>query len=480
MKKILTSGIIAVAAFSATASAAELTSIPEGAVSGVSVDRAGGTLVVRMTVHPDAFPKKSNREVWLRPAIEGAGHTLALDSVLVAGRTRYYQRLRGNAGGAPAALLRSGSRDTYEYTVSVPYERWMEYSQLDISGRVVGCAGCTRADSITTLYGGPLLTMDYRDKTLTPIMVYVAPPAEKDGKVRDVSKDAYIDFPVGKTEIYPDYRRNPQELDDIRRTIDEIQSDDDITITSVDFTGYASPEGPYALNEKLARGRTESLMDYVYRLFDFPRTTLHYSWVAEDWEGLRKKVEAMDGLSNKEALLALIADDSIAPDEKDQRLKKEFPDDYFILLSKVYPSLRHTSYSVSYRIRSFTDVEQIKALIGTAPQKLSLDEIYLYAGTLDHGSREFQDVMDIAVRMYPDDPVANLNAAATAAEKGDLKKAEAYLRKAPSGPEATYTRAVMKIKEGDIAGAKPLLQQAARAGIKEARALQDQIASFGL
>lgn len=477
-KKFLS--MAAAVAFTIPVSAAELTNIPEGAVTDVAVERSESQLLVRMTIHPDAFPKKANREVWLRPAIEAGGGTLMLDSVLVAGRTRYYQHLRGNGGSAQAEILRAGGAEAYEYSVSVPYEPWMELSQLNVTGRVVGCAGCTQADNITTLYGGPLLTMDYREKTLAPVMVYVAPPVEKDGKVRDVSKEAYIDFPVGKTEIYPDYMRNPRELAEIRRTIDDILSDEDVTITSVYFEGYASPDGPYALNEKLAKGRTQALMEYVNRYFDFPPRTLHHIWVAEDWKGLAEKVRNMDGLRNKEQLLSLITDSSLDPDIKDQRMKKNFPEDYSILLTKVYPSLRHTSYKVSYTIRDFTDVEQIKVLIGTAPQKLSLDEIYLYANTLNHGSREFQDVMEIAVRMFPDDPVANLNAAATAAEKGDVQKARAYLRKVPAGPEATYTEAVIAVKEGNLEAAKPLLQKAAQAGIKEAKVLLDQIESFGL
>ena len=212
MNKIFNTGLLTAAAavaYSATAFGAELSNIPEGAISDVAVDRAGNSLVVRMTVHPDAFPKKSNREVWLRPAIEGNGHTLALDSVLVAGRTRYYQHLRGNSGSNPAEILRSGSKEAYEYSVAVPYEQWMELSQLNVTGRVVGCAGCTKADGITTLYDGPLMTMDYREKTLEPVMVYVS-PAKEIVKSRDISKESYIDFPVNKTEIYPDYRRNPE------------------------------------------------------------------------------------------------------------------------------------------------------------------------------------------------------------------------------------------------------------------------------
>ncbi|MDE6511633.1 MAG: hypothetical protein K2L00_06035, partial [Muribaculaceae bacterium] len=127
--------VAAAVAFSASVFGAELANIPDGAVTDVAVERSESQLLVRMMVHPEVFPKKSNREVWLRPTIEGAGHTLSLDSVLVAGRTRYYQHLRGNAGPARADILRSGSKETYEYTVAVPYEQWMEYSQLDITGR---------------------------------------------------------------------------------------------------------------------------------------------------------------------------------------------------------------------------------------------------------------------------------------------------------------------------------------------------------
>ena len=73
-----------------------------------------------------------------------------------------------------------------------------------------------------------------------------------------------------------------------------------------------------------------------------------------------------------------------------------------------------------------------------------------------------------------------LNAAATAASKGDTAKAKSYLSKAPATPEAVYTQAVIAVKEGDIAGARPLLQQAARGGIKEASALLNQIDEYGL
>ncbi len=475
MKKFLS--ILSVA-LAIPAIAANITELPAGAVSDISVEKSESQLLVRMTVHPEVFPKMSNREVWLVPYIDGAGQQLRLDSVLVAGRTRYIQHERSNHSLTPGTvLLRAGSKETYEYSLTVPYSDWMEYSALGMEGRLIGCAGCGIMPLLTFADEQPIARMDYRDMTVVPVMVYVSPEREII-KTRDVSKESYIDFPVNKTQIYHDYRRNPVELAAIRHTIDEMHSDKDITINSVTFTGYASPEGPYAFNEKLAKGRTEALIDYVNKYFDFPRTALKYSWVAEDWTGLAERVRKMDNLENKEALLKLITDNSIEPDVKDARLKKEFPNDYFILLSKVYPALRHTDYKVDYTVKNFTDLQKIAMLIQTAPQKLSLDEIYLYAKTLDKGSQEFRDVMEVAVRMFPDDEVANLNAAATAVSNGDVASGRRFLAKAGNRPEATYTQAAIYVLEENYDAARPLLEKAASHGLKEATDLLNQLRDF--
>lgn len=479
MNKILTSMAAAVAFTLPAYASADLDALPAGAVTDVSVEKSESQLLVKMTVHPGAFPKMGNREVWLVPSIEGVGQQLRLDSVLVAGRTRYIQHERGIGRlSRNAVMLRSGSKEDYEYSVAVPYSDWMDLSTLTMEGRLIGCAGCRIEPLLGFADGRPLASMDYRDMTIIPVMVYVSP--ERDTvKTRNVNKEAYIDFPVGKTQIYPDYRRNPEELAAIRHTIDEMRSDEDLTINSVTFTGYASPEGPYAVNERLAKGRTEALLHYVSKYYDFPKNTLKSSWVAEDWAGLEESVKKMDGLANKEALLRLISDSSMDPDVKDQRLKKEFPGDYAILLANVYPALRHTEYKVDYTIRNFTDLRKIAMLIETAPQKLSLDEIYLYAKTLDKNSKEFRDVMEVAVRMFPNDEVANLNAAATAVSNGDYAAAKRYLAKAGKRPEATYTEGVIAVLQEDYATAAPLLVSAAAAGIKESQAILDQLRSFG-
>ena len=115
--------------------------------------------------------------------------------------------------------------------------------------------------------------------------------------------------------------------------------------------------------------------------------------------------------------------------------------------------------------------------MNTAPQKLSLDEFYLLAQTYDEGSEELDELFEIAVRMYPNDEVANLNAANSAMSKGDYERALRYLERAGDGAEVQYARGALEVLREDYQAAMPYLEEAKRMGIAEAEttinAIQD-------
>lgn len=447
---------------------------PERSFTNASVERTPTSLVLTMDIHPSAFNLKPNHQAWLRPAIVAQGDTLWLNPVIVAGRTRYFQDLRHGTVPADGVLLRAGSPDSYAYQAIRPYESWMDLCDLVLTGTVTGCCG----DGIGPMSPDqPLASCDFRIKELTPQYIYVSPTQEII-KTRADRGEAFIDFPVGKAVILPDFRGNSAELAKIRDTIDKVKSDSDYTITSLDFCGYASPEGSYALNERLARTRTEALIDYVRRLYTFPSDLLHSSWVAEDWQGLATRLEGME-IDDRDSLLAVVRDTTITPDRKDLMLKRDFPAQYAILLADVYPSLRRTDYVITYNVRNYLDISEIAEIISTSPQKLSLAEIFAYAQTLDNSSPEFREVMEVAVRMYPSDPVANLNAATTAVRFGDYDRARAYLAKAPDTPRTAYTAGLLEAMQGNYAQALPLLTRASQAGITEADDILARMRSWG-
>ena len=88
------------------------------------------------------------------------------------------------------------------------------------------------------------------------------------------------------------------------------------------------------------------------------------------------------------------------------------------------------------------------------PQKLSLEEFYVAAQGLDTDSEEFAEIFDVAVRMYPDDQTANLNAANSAMAQGNLKAAEKFLKKAGKTNQAIYARGVLAALAGDYDAAE--------------------------
>lgn len=249
---------------------------------------------------------------------------------------------------------------------------------------------------------------------------------------------------MNKTNIYPDYRNNPLELWKIRATIDSVRTDPYATITEVSIKGYASPEGSYSNNARLAQGRAATLSEYVRNLYHFDGVRFTVMSEPEDWQGLEERI-AVSVLPDKEELLAIIRNPRLAdPDEREQVLKRlNKGEPYRYLLQNIYPALRHSDYVVKYTIRNFT-VEEAKVLLYTDPRQLSLDEMYRVAKTYETGSKEFNAVFEISVRLYSDDPVSNLNAANTALLRKDPVAAAGYLQKAAPGKEKELAETALK------------------------------------
>ena len=430
-------------------------------VDGVSLKRNAGLMTVDMTLALGSFDLDGNRAAVFSPVLVNGADTLVFQPVGLYSRTRWYQYLRSGEkplGGDGETTIRWSERPaTMTYTQTVPYADWMNGSQLYLRRSDYGC--CRRLVDEQTA----LLT-DYRELEYSPVFRYVRPAVDA-AKTRELSGRAFVDFVVNRTEINPRYRNNMVELGKITATIDSVRSDKDVTVQRITIKGFASPEGSYENNTRLAKGRTESLKQYVRSLYHFSSDFISTAYEPEDWEALREFV-AQSGLEHKNEILALIDDTTIEPDPKEALIKKRYPAEYKFLLQTVYPGLRHSDYTIEYTIRQFTDLDEIREMLATAPQKLSLNEMFLLAQSYEAGSEEYNNVFETAVRMYPNDEVANLNAANAAMQRNDLPSAEKYLSKAGDTAEVTYAKGVLSALKGDYATAYELVEAAARAGME--------------
>lgn len=439
----------------------EVKRLPGGAeVSGVDIRKQRDSVVIRMNLNLSGMEVGRNRSIVVTPLFYAEGEEEWLPAIEVMGRTRYlyYQRNEESLyADSPYTIIKKDKNATQQvgYQVSVPYRKWMDRASLVVAEDTCQCGEVSKGNSIL---------LAHADLVFTPRLAYISPQAET-RKERALSGEAYLDFPVNKTVIYPGYRRNTAELAKIRATIDTIRTDKDFSITRISLKGYASPEGKYAANVRLSEGRTDALKDYLMGEYGFEASLFRTNAGAENWAGLRKYV-AQSGLADKEAILAII-DSEEEPDAKEQRIRREHAASYRILLQDCYPALRRTDYTVDYVIRGF-NVEEAKEVIKTRPQNLSLQEMFAVAQTYQPGSEEFNHVFDVAVRLYPADPIANLNAANALLERKEAAQALKFLDKAGDTPQADNARGVAMILLERYDEAERYLRRAAQAGVSEA------------
>ena len=414
------------------------------AVSGISVEgpqllrsEDGNRMTVSMDLRLGELELGRNRTAVFVPVLVNGSDSRALKPVSVYGRNRWYRAQR--AGADMTDALRYKDRPSLlSYSETVPYEDWMDGARLELRRQDYGCCDSPAGESAAVIGGYAAAPSP---APYVPEFRYVRPQAQA-VKTSSLSGRAFIDFRSGQSEIDPTYGRNAAELSKITSTIDSVRNDADITVTSIRIKGSASPEGKYASNERLAKGRTESLKNYVQRQYAFAGGLVKTEYVAEDWEGLREYVSG-SSLPSKSELLEIIDDASLDPDTKDWRMKLRYPEEYKVLLEEAYPSLRYSDYRIEYTVRSYGDAAEIAEIFRTNPVKLSLEELFVLSQTLEAGSDAYAEVYETAVRLYPGDETANLNAANAAMQRGDLEKAARYLEKAGESAEAVYARSVL-------------------------------------
>lgn len=456
---ILYSAFVALFIFSSFELAAQ--NVLEDSIHAESwrADRNSTRLDVDLVLNTEDFAVSGNRMVLLTPRIVNGDDTLNLSSVGLMGRRRYYYYER-NESRYPEIMscehhLVKDCPDSLVWMEAVPYEPWMNGARIQLLRQLYGCCNGVVDESVTEfgLY-----------RAYEPVLSWATPVVENP-KVRRLEGSAFIDFVVSTTDIRPDYRENRREIGKILASIDSLRQDEDITIDSISIKGYASPEGTYSNNMRLAEGRTTALKDYVTALYDFEDNFIRTSYEPEDWSGLADFVEKSN-ISNKDSILAIIGN-AMEPDGREAYLKRQYPKEYKFLLDVCYPALRHSDYRIVYRIRQYDDPDLLKRIFAESPTKLSLREFYNLSSAYEPGSEEFCEVFDVAVMVYPGSNAANLNAANVAMSMGDLKKADRYLPKAGDTSQAVYARGVRAALGKDYKEAKELFKTASLQAQKE-------------
>ena len=285
-------------------------------------------LQFRFVVMGDRLPRKER--IVIRPLLTCGDSTAAFPPVEIDGQWVYYHQVR--SGVAPAGLRYRAKdvRSHRHYNGSVAVAEWMQLASLSFRvERTNACGDVLNSDAF--LFRAP--TPEYR--------VYQEEAVHHE-EVHSLQGSAYVSFPVNRSEVQPDFRNNEVELERLRHTIDSVSRDTSIQILRIEIKGFASPEGAYANNDRLARERTSSLTRYIIEHTDVSPMLFHTSYEPEDWDGLRTFVDTTSLLTDRGALLRIIDSDS-SPDDKLSSIRNNYPEDYKTLSDVAFPLLRHTT-----------------------------------------------------------------------------------------------------------------------------------------
>lgn len=452
----------------------------------------GDSLYVDMAVTTEGRNVPSRMSADFTPVLVSGERSLALPAVSLMGRNSYRNHRRA------LALMSAKERGAYEksapyyvvpdykgdsrmdYRLALPYEAWMSSAQLTLQRIDCGC-GCGKS-SVTDvrLLAGKVSLEEvivierYR---IEPHLAYIRPEAEA-VKSRAEQGESFLDFAVGKTSVNPEFGRNAAELEKIRRMIDLVQDDKDLTIKRIVIVGYASPEGSLAMNERLSEGRAKALRDYLQSRYPaIPGSLYSIRFGGENWDDLVEAVQTSD-MPDKQAVLDIIDRYSIIGGREAKLMALKGGTPWRYMLREMFPSLRKVTVTVDYDVRNF-DAEEAKAVVKTHPQNLSLNELYLVANTYEPGSEDFNSLFETAVRLYPESVTATVNAAVAALERRDFVGAERYLRSVKSPdriPECDNAWGLLlMLRDQDYDRAAPYFEAARAAGLKAAQQNLDEI-----
>lgn len=297
---------------------------------------------------------------------------------------------------------------------------------------------------------------------------FLASEADPGGKHRTEGAVLYFDYPLGKDDIYPDYKNNREEIGKVEKILGPLTDNRFSTLARLRIRGYSSPDGPYGDNERLAKARSALFARYLRDAYNIPRSSIEVSSEAEDWEGLIDLLQSYRP-PYTEAVLDIIRRYGIFNGREKQLMDLRGGAPYKDMLRRFFPKLRRIEVVVQYDIRE-VDGAEASELIYTHPDLLSLDEMYAVARYYRPGSDQYREVYEVAAYHFPGDVVANVNAASAVMLTGDLISAWNYLSKVEADPRAWNNIGVLNLLEGNPEGAAIWFRKAVGVEPRKARA----------
>ena len=274
---------------------------------------------------------------------------------------------------------------------------------------------------------------------------------------------AVIKFLIGQANLRGSELNN-RNVQEFIATLKNIKSDkESLVLKNVDVTAFASPDGAYNFNERLAERRGEVTENYAEQQLRKAKLDgdVNMKYTAEDWEGFQELV-SQSNLQDKDVILRVLSMYQ-DPEQREQEIKN-ISAVYGELATSVLPELRRARMVINYDVVGRSD-EQILAQYDSDAGMLSAEELLYAAGKLSGDNTKAKQILTKTTELYPRDYRAYNNLASIALAEGDTELAKSYIAKAqsinPSAGEPNINLGYIALQEGDFSRAESYIAQGA-------------------
>ena len=249
-------------------------------------------------------------------------------------------------------------------------------------------------------------------------------------------------------------------LKDLGKILREINDNEETrALQSIEVSAYASPDGKYDLNEKLAEKRQNVSADYMKKELKKIKMNadVDTKFTAEDWEGFQELI-SQSNLQDKAVILRVLSMYQ-DPEEREQQISN-MSEVYVDIKESILPELRRARLIVNYEIIGRSD-EQILDQFKQDPTKLSVEEMVYGANKLVKDEATRQQWNEAIAKYYPSDYRSFNNMAQKAITDGKIEMAQTLLKEAQNvnknAAEVNTNLALLALKSGDVSAAETYL-----------------------
>ena len=283
-------------------------------------------------------------------------------------------------------------------------------------------------------------------------------------RVINKQQEANVKFLINQANLRSNELKN-NSVKEFVAMLKRINADcEGLAIKNVEVKAYASPDGGYNFNDKLANKRQNVSEGYVKQQLkgNKMQADIDAHYTAQDWEGFMKLVQASN-IQDKDVILRVLSMYK-DPQEREQQIRN-MSEGFRELADGILPELRRSRLIINYQVIGRSD-EQIKQQYAADPTKLSLEEL-LYLAALEDQVSTKEAIYKKTIQLHKNDFRAYNNLAALALNKGDEATAERYLSQAlhcnSKAPEAFANKAYIDLTHGRVAQAEQNLANATEA-----------------